>query len=93
MRSTRFRTSTGDGYDIDTDMRDGTVLNFRQIKGGEVDGLFVSFYFDHCESWMRFTNGMAVGKWFVWGAGNTLLIEAEFKAPYDCLKHSHHVAW
>ncbi|MCX6917380.1 MAG: hypothetical protein NT167_30820, partial [Verrucomicrobia bacterium] len=91
MKSARFRTADNDGYDVDVDMRNGAILNFRQIKKGVANGLLVSFYGDHCATWMRFADGKAVGKWFMWGADNSLLIQAEFKEPYDFLKHARKI--
>ncbi|MCW5551584.1 MAG: hypothetical protein KIS67_05380 [Verrucomicrobiae bacterium] len=69
MKIAKFRTKAEDGYDVDLSRRDEFTLNFRQIKGGAVHGLFVSFYEGRCASWMRFENGKAVGKWLLWGEG------------------------
>jgi hypothetical protein len=88
MKSVKFRTGSGDGYDVDVSMKDGAILNFRQIKRDLVDGLYANFYDDHCVMWMRFEKGKAVGRWLIWGAGNSLLLEAEFKEPYDFFQHA-----
>jgi hypothetical protein len=89
MKTIKVRSRQNDGYDVDLTNDDCSILNFRQIKNGVVDGLFVSFYEDHCASWMRFEKGKAVGKWLAWGRGNTLVLEAEFKQPYDYFKFSN----
>ncbi|HEX5219822.1 MAG TPA: hypothetical protein VFZ59_09665 [Verrucomicrobiae bacterium] len=83
MKTVRVRSKSNNGYDVDLTNDDCSILNFRQIKGGVVNGLFVSFYEGHVASWMRFEDGKAVGKWLAWGRGNTLVLEAEFKQPYD----------
>jgi len=89
MKTAKFRTKSDDGYYVNLSRRDGSILNFHQIKGGVVDGLFVSFHEGRCASWMRFENGKAVGKWLLWGEQNRLFLHAEFKEPYDIFRYSH----
>ena len=85
--SARFRTKAGDGYDVTVNRNKSDLLDFGQIKHNAKDGLFAGFYGDHSVSWMRFANGKTVDKWFVWSRDGSLLIEVEFKEPYDFDKH------
>jgi hypothetical protein len=93
IKSVRFRTGTGDGYDVHLNPRSNAIINYCQVRSNVVDGLLVSFFDARCVTWMRFVNGKAVGKWIVWGTEGELLIEAEFKEPYDFFKHSRQIKW
>jgi len=90
----KVRDKAGDGYDLydagnesDSGFGGGSGRNywFQQIKHGVKDGLWVEvIHDDHCERWMRYSNGMAVDKWLEWTAyGNKLMLWAKFKEPYD----------
>jgi hypothetical protein len=59
-----------------------------QYKHGVPDGLRINILDDHCEQWMRFSNGLAVDQWLWWDSSGKLLVRVKFKAPYDYLKHS-----
>jgi hypothetical protein len=86
VMSCKFRTKSGDGYDVsDANAHGGFPIKFQQIKHGIADGLLVELYdSDHCDCWMRFADGKAV-KWFV-GKGNNLL-EIRLKTPLDYYKY------
>jgi hypothetical protein len=90
MKSARYRTKAEGGYDVDllaADMFGVSSVGFRQIKQNVFNGLCVNLYGDHCTMWMRFANGKAVDKWFAWDRKGNLLLEVQFKEPYDFLKH------
>jgi hypothetical protein len=99
------RNKAGDGYDvkalrIEPDSGYGgpaPEFQFAQIKHGGhhgvypgiYDGLWVDIRGDHCISWMRFSNGLAVDQWLYWSPyGNKLSIWVKFKEPYDYWEHS-----
>jgi len=46
------------------------------------------YFGDHCEQWMRFSNGLAVDQWLWVGFLWEIIGLDKFKAPYDYLKHS-----
>ena len=81
----------GGEYEVritDTDEKEKPDFSFIQMKQGVQNGLCVGFSGDgHCLSWMRFTNGLAIGKWLEWERDNGLSLEVEFKLPYDYFKH------
>jgi hypothetical protein len=87
--SAKFRTKVGDGYDVK--IARGSVFDFQQIKQNIRDGLVVGLDGDYCGNWMRFINGKAVGKWFVWDRDGNLIIEVEFKKPFDFDKYAQPV--
>jgi hypothetical protein len=90
LTSVKFRNGSGDGYDVELYNPDAyrvPGLGFTQIKHGVMEGLTANFYGDHCTWWMHFREGKAVGKWFAWDRRGNLLLEAEFKEPYDYLKY------
>jgi hypothetical protein len=72
-----FRTKDGDGYE--------ELFNqtFRQFKHGKLDGLWADFDRNHCSAWLRFANGMAVGKWYLWNRSGDIYMAADFKQPFD----------
>jgi hypothetical protein len=87
------RNKAGDGYDLYYRIEEkhgGMVPNFWliQYKHGVPDGLRINILDDHCEQWMRFSNGLAVDQWLWWDSSGKLLVRVKFKAPYDYLKHS-----
>jgi hypothetical protein len=96
----RVRDASGNGYDLRVlGMCSGfgyggngskrLEFSLTQIRHDTRDGLDVSIVGDHCERWMRFSNGMAVDKWLIWNPNNgNLMIWVKFKKPYDYLKYS-----
>jgi hypothetical protein len=92
----KFRAKSDEGYDVTIynykpDMNGISDFEFDQIRHGVNDGLALILHGNHCQSWMRFADGKAVGKWFEWGQeldeAGKLIIEVEFKQPYDYKKH------
>jgi hypothetical protein len=89
----RFRTQTGDGYDV---LLIGGVINkYQEYKNGLLDGLFVEIHDpnnldddNHCISWARFTKGKICGKYLMWddNLDNQIVVMAEFKKPFDVLR-------
>lgn len=96
-KTAMFLNKSGDGYGVSIGPADYMGrkvvkwdIGFCQFKHGVRHGLSVRFYDDgHCLTWMRFSNGMAVGKWLEWESDNGLSLEVEFRTPYDFLKHYH----
>jgi len=93
-KSAKFLNKSGDGYGVNMDYMVGksaeSIVLFCQLKHGMTDGLLADYYDNgHCLSWMRFSNGMAVGKWLEWNSDGGLRLEVEFKTPYDFQKHYH----
>jgi hypothetical protein len=84
--SVKFQTESGHEYFVS--MRGDSLLAFGQIKHGVANGFCASFENNHLWLYQYVTNGMAIGKYFMWDprSGN-LVIEAEFKEPYDLEKH------
>jgi hypothetical protein len=87
----RFRNNRGDGYDVrmgrpDVDRLSSTMV--AQIRQGVVNGLFVDFENDHCETLLRFVNGKAVHQWFTWDVrrGNRFVL-ITIKSPLDYFKY------
>jgi hypothetical protein len=100
----KIRNEDGDGYDLDYDTYNdgesdgggyagggGASFRFHQIKHGVQDGLDVVMdHGDHCVQWRRYSNGMMVDKWLYWSPdGNTLMLWAKFKEPYDISKYQN----
>jgi hypothetical protein len=88
----KHETKSGYRYDADISGPDNhgiSSLQFDEYQNGMRNGLSVGFYGADCGDWKRFLNGMAVGQWLVWGDGGKLILEAEFKTPYDFEKHWH----
>lgn len=84
--SVKFQTKSGDEYF--SNMRGDSMLALGQINQGVANGLFAAFENNHLISYQHFTNGIAIGKYFVWDPrNNNLMLEAEFKEPYDLEKH------
>jgi len=87
----KHETKSGYRYDADIsgpDDRGISSLQFDEYQNGMRNGLSVGFQGADCRSLMRFSNGMAVGQWLMWGDGK-LILQAEFKTSYDFEKHSH----
>jgi hypothetical protein len=83
------RNKGGDGYDLYDfgNPSSHQEYQFIQIKHGVRDGVYVEMLGDHCENWMRYSNGMAVDKWLIWNYdGSKLLLWANFKKPYNIQK-------
>lgn len=95
----KFRTSTGDGYDVC--LINNTLTVYQEYKNEVLDGLLVGVHDPnhlddkvHCGMWTRFTKGKVFGKFITWGqddfesqAGFEIGAEAEFKEPFDFLKY------
>ncbi len=93
----KFRTASDEGYDVTiynykTSATGISDIDFEQIRHGATDALVVTMHGDHCTWLMHFADGKAIGKWFVWGQesyeAGKLIIEAEFKQPYDYKTHA-----
>ena len=87
----RFRTKSEDGYDAIINPPDASQIStifFGQIKSGKIDGLFVVFENDHCETLLRFVKGMAVGRWFEWDVRrDNSLLEIKIKSSLDYFQY------
>jgi hypothetical protein len=84
-----FRTQSGDGYNVQLDR--GRLLTYLEYRSGVLDGLSMEggiFDADHCTEWARFVNGKIVGKFIGWNQGGAIIMQAEFKEPFDFLKYS-----
>ncbi len=84
----------GDGYGASVEYlfgkSDDATVDVCQFKHNLRDGLIVSFYNNgHCLTWMRFSNGLAIGKWLEWNSVGGLTTEVEFRTPYDFERHYH----
>jgi hypothetical protein len=91
----KVRNRAGDGYDFNIDPTaprssaygggSGPDFWFQQMKRGVKDGLFVEVvHGDHCQQWMRYSNGWAVDKKLYWDPNyNKLAVWAKFKEPFD----------
>src|ERR1035437_9498622 len=89
------RNKAGDGFDLNINPNEpgsssfgggsGPMYWFKQVKHGVKDGLSVEIvHGDHCSSWMRYSNGMAVDKWLGWDPNKPyLIIWTKFKQPCD----------
>jgi hypothetical protein len=85
----RFRDKNGDGYDITinpSDVDGASSFIFAQIKHGKVNGLFVTFDNDHCETLLHCSEGYAVGEWLEWEAADRL-IKITIKSPLNYFKY------
>jgi hypothetical protein len=92
----RYFTKTGDGYIVGIGNSGGDLgLRLFQIKQrGVLDGLQVDFVNNRLQLYMHYTNGKAIGKYFMWNPRNgNLILEAEFKEPYDLEKHRLQTQW
>jgi|GEM_PF-4146343 len=85
----KFRYPPGEGYDVTfCNYKRGTSeFELEQIKGNLSDGLYGAINKNHCNGMMHFKDGLAVGKWFIWSLEGELILQAEFKTPYDYKKH------
>ncbi|HVM50574.1 MAG TPA: hypothetical protein VMU04_21285 [Candidatus Acidoferrum sp.] len=72
---------------------DGKVSSYQEFADGKLNGLFTDLH-----TWLRFTNGMAVGTFLVWGkhfqsapppnvVSDALMVDAEITKPYDFWKY------
>ena len=92
MISAKHLDKANDGYEVDVTPGSGGAkpdIGFIQLKQGIPNGLSVALSGDeHCQNWLHYSNGMAVGRWLEWWRlDNGLSLEAVFKAPYDIQKH------
>jgi len=82
-----FRTQFGDGYDVN--LIDGELVQYQQYKNGVLDGLCIGGVFDvvHCGHWARFVKGKLLGNFYYWDREGNIIMDAEFKEPFDFLKY------
>lgn len=86
---------TGDGtlfdfVEVKHDLTSGLLARFQDThaQGLTWDYRLADFGNSHLGEYRQFTNGMLFGKYLLWNVLNgNLLIEAEFKEPYDWRKH------
>ena len=84
--SVRFQSTTGNEYFIN--MRGDSILAFGQLKHGVANGFGVAFENNHLWLYQHSTNGMTIGKYFMWNPQNgNLVFQADFTQPYDMNKH------
>ena len=89
-----YRTPSEDGYDVK--LYRGMLMDFQEYKKGVLNGLFIrpnstshpNTNFDKCYGYLRFAEGMAVGKYICWDNTGKISSEMEFKKPFDILKYS-----
>jgi len=87
----KFRTQTGDGYDVK--LIDGKLFQYQEYKSNLLDGLYVAMKAmplsdaEKCGSWARFFRGRILGKFFGWDDDGKIVVEAEFKEPFDFVKN------
>jgi len=88
----KYEREPGSGYYALLD--EDNVFAYQEFKGAKLNGLFTTFYQDHCSMWLCFTNGKALGRFLIWGRRGIeepisfgLAVEAQFKEPYDFLKY------
>ena len=67
----------------------GLLVDFRDnhAQGISWDYRLANFNGNHLVEYRQCTNGMAFGKFFMWNQIGNLIVEAEFKEPYDFEKH------
>jgi len=88
-------TRTGDGTllsytEVKHGMINGLLARFVDIhaQGMTWDYKRASFDGNHLEEYGQRTNGLVIGKYFMWNPQNgDLVIQADFKQPYDLNKH------
>ena len=94
-------TPTGDGTmfsfsEIRHGLISGLLARFRDMRpqGLAWDYKLADFTNSRLGEYRQYTNGMVFGKYLVWNVvtGN-LLIEAEFKQPYDWRRHYRPTRW
>jgi hypothetical protein len=85
----QFRAKGGDGYDVAIDIsNDWKVCTFAQIRHGKVNGLFILFSKNNCETLLRCVDGKAVGNWLEWDTySDNRLIEIKIKSHLDYFKY------
>lgn len=87
----RFRTQAGDGYDVK--LIDGRLFQYQEYRKSVLEGLYIAIKIspspgeDKCGSWARFRGGKILGKFFGWDDDGKIVIEAEFKRPFDFVKN------
>lgn len=101
-----FRNKSNDGYSVSlTQIGDGSLLGFGEVKHDLANGLFARFVDTHKQGtpwdyklanfrdsqlieYKQYTNGMVLGKFFMWDLrSGKLIIEAKLKEPYDWNKN------
>lgn len=89
----KFESTPGDGFYAE--VLDGLLCSYEQLRGGVLNGVAATFYESRVAMWQRFSNGMAVGRFYMWapimdgrGEGDGVAIEAQFKQPYDFMKYT-----
>jgi hypothetical protein len=93
--STRFLTKAGNGYVVGIGpIGGGLRLQFMQLKQGEPNGLYAVFVNSRLESYHHSFDRMTIGRYMMWNPlTGRLLLQAEFKEPYDLRKHILSVRW
>src|SRR5208282_1564314 len=85
-RNVKYQSTPGNGYYAE--LLDGGLVSFQELRDGTLNGLCVTFNDDRAVMLLHYTNGKALGKFYVWTpiAGlpqsDGLAVEAEFKEPY-----------
>jgi hypothetical protein len=75
---------------VEGDMNNGVFATFddNHPQGINWDFRLPDFAYSHLYEYRRYTNGMVIGKFLMWNPRNgNLIIEAEFKDPYEWDKH------
>jgi Ankyrin repeats (3 copies)/Ankyrin repeats (many copies) len=89
-------TRTGGGTslltvtEIKPNSASGLLARFADLheQGPNWDYKLADFTDGHLEEYMQMTNGMLLGRWFMWNPGSGgLILEAESKVPYDWNNH------
>ena len=77
-------------WEVKQNLINGLFITFddNRPQGMTWDYKLANFDGSHLEEYRRYTNGMVFGKYLMWNpqSGN-LLVEANFKEPYDLEKH------
>jgi hypothetical protein len=92
---------TGDGtlldfIEVKHDLTCGLLARFMDMhaQGFAWDYRLADFSNSRLAEYRQYTNGMVLGKYLLWNVLNgNLLIEAEFKEPYDWRKHYRQIQW
>jgi hypothetical protein len=77
--------------EIKKNLVDGLFARFddNRPQGTTWDYRLANFDGSHLEEYRHYTNGMVLGKFFMWNPRNgNLILEADFKEPYDFLKYA-----
>ena len=90
-----YFSRVGDGtllgfVEIKRNLINGLLVEFDDAhpQGTNWDYRLANFTESHLVEYRQYTNGMVLGKCIMWNARNSnLMLEAEFKKPYDWQKH------